>query len=137
MVDDNADEVMAEYLLKGGKMLAKSCKVCGYPMFEYKGETQCVICPLVTSEGNPPAPEPPELVQAPLPSLQEPAPSPTPVVARAVSEPQTHSKVYADLEETIIHLCERIRSEPRAGECLTLMKAVERGVEALATLDQR
>ncbi|NMC90015.1 MAG: hypothetical protein GYA64_10435, partial [Methanomicrobiales archaeon] len=46
MTVDNADEVMAEYLLKGGKMLAKSCKICGYPLFEYKGETQCVICPL-------------------------------------------------------------------------------------------
>ncbi len=44
MTADQADEVMAEYLLKGGKMLAKSCKVCGYPLFEYKGETQCVIC---------------------------------------------------------------------------------------------
>lgn len=139
MVDDNADEVMAEYLLKGGKMLAKSCKVCGYPMFEYKGETQCVICPLVASEGNQPAPEPPEpeLVQAPQVPPQEPAPSPTPVIAKAVSEPQTHSRVYAELEETIVHLCERIRSEPRAGECLTLMKAVERGIKALTTLDQR
>jgi len=29
MTADQADEVMAGYLLKGGKMLAKSCKVCG------------------------------------------------------------------------------------------------------------
>ena len=31
------DEIMAEYLLKGGKMLAKTCKECGSPLFEYKG----------------------------------------------------------------------------------------------------
>jgi len=36
MTVERADEVMAGYLLKGGKMLAKSCKVCGYPLFEYK-----------------------------------------------------------------------------------------------------
>jgi UPF0148 protein len=28
------DEIMAEYLLKGGKMLDKSCKTCGCPLFE-------------------------------------------------------------------------------------------------------
>ncbi|HWQ62924.1 MAG TPA: Sjogren's syndrome/scleroderma autoantigen 1 family protein [Methanospirillum sp.] len=35
---------MAEYLLKGGKMLAKTCQNCGSPLFEYKGETSCVVC---------------------------------------------------------------------------------------------
>ncbi|NTW92707.1 MAG: hypothetical protein HGA40_04620, partial [Methanoregulaceae archaeon] len=38
------DEIMAEYLLKGGKMLSKSCPSCGCPLFEYKGETFCVVC---------------------------------------------------------------------------------------------
>lgn len=38
------DEIMAEYLLKGGKMLAKTCQNCGSPLFEYKGETSCVVC---------------------------------------------------------------------------------------------
>ncbi|PKL60595.1 MAG: hypothetical protein CVV33_01890, partial [Methanomicrobiales archaeon HGW-Methanomicrobiales-4] len=38
------DEIMAEYLLKGGKMLAKTCPDCGSPLFEYKGETYCVVC---------------------------------------------------------------------------------------------
>jgi UPF0148 protein len=38
------DEIMAEYLLKGGKMLAKSCPDCSSPLFEYKGETFCVVC---------------------------------------------------------------------------------------------
>ncbi len=126
MTADQADEVMAEYLLKGGKMLAKSCKVCGYPLFEYKGATQCVICPLATSSGTLPEPEPPAPVRQPE---QSPAPA---TVAR---EPQ--GRVAEELERTIIHLCERIRSEQRAGECLTLMMAVERGARALARLDQR
>lgn len=38
------DEIMAEYLLKGGKMLAKTCPDCSSPLFEYKGETLCVVC---------------------------------------------------------------------------------------------
>ena len=38
------DEIMAEHLLKGGKMLEKSCKTCGCPLFEVKGKTLCVVC---------------------------------------------------------------------------------------------
>ena len=45
------DEIMAEYLLKGGKMLEKSCKTCGCPLFEVKGKTLCVVC----EENQPPA----------------------------------------------------------------------------------
>jgi uncharacterized Zn finger protein (UPF0148 family) len=32
------DEIMAEYLLKGGKMLSKTCPACGCPLFEVKGD---------------------------------------------------------------------------------------------------
>lgn len=123
MTADKADEVMAEYLLKGGKMLAKSCNVCGYPLFEYKGETQCVICPQEAPEESLPAPEPPVRAQGPA---QSPAP------AAAAPEPQ--GRVAVELEETIVRLCERIRSEQRAAECLTLMMAVERGTKALKRL---
>ena len=38
------DEIMAEYLLKGGKMLEKACPACGCPLFEYKKKTFCVVC---------------------------------------------------------------------------------------------
>ncbi|KDE55727.1 Sjogren's syndrome/scleroderma autoantigen 1 family protein [Methanoculleus sp. MH98A] len=125
MTADQADEVMAEYLLKGGKMLAKSCKVCGYPLFEYKGETQCVVCPLAASEEPLHEPEPP----APAPeSGRSPAPA-------AREEPQGEAAV--EIERTIVHLCERIRGEQRPDECLTLMKAVERGARALARLGHR
>ncbi|MCE5338755.1 MAG: hypothetical protein LLF90_08735 [Methanomicrobiaceae archaeon] len=59
----------------------------------------------------------------------------SPPPAATVSGPR--GRVSSELEQTIIHLCERIRGEQRAGECLTLMMAVERGAEALATLGQR
>ncbi len=35
---------MAEYLLNGGKMLAKTCPSCNSPLFEWKDETLCVVC---------------------------------------------------------------------------------------------
>ena len=129
MTVDNADEVMAEYLLKGGKMLAKSCKICGYPLFEYKGETQCVICPLGAPEEHPPGPEP----STPAPEAPRLLPAEPPAPAVVGSQ----DRVIIELEETVVALCERIRCEQRADECLTLMMAVERGVEALAILGHR
>ncbi|MDT8358294.1 MAG: autoantigen p27 domain-containing protein, partial [Methanomicrobiaceae archaeon] len=51
------DEIMADYLLKGGKMLARECPVCGAPLFEYKGETMCVVCKEKGSEGAEVLPE--------------------------------------------------------------------------------
>jgi len=124
MTVERADEVMAEYLLKGGKMLAKSCKVCGYPLFEYKGETQCVVCPLMESGEPHPASEP-----------TAPAPVQIPQIATKPGEPD--GLVAAEIERTIVRLCERVRGEQRAEDCLTLMKAVERGARALARLGQR
>ena len=126
MTVERADEVMAEYLLKGGRMLAKSCKVCGYPLFEYKGETQCVICPLLESEEPHPGSEP---SAPPAPAVQIP---PTAAAAR-----ERGSWVAAEIERTIVHLCERVRGEEKTEDCLTLMKAVERGARALARLGQR
>ena len=38
------DEIMAEYLLKGGKMLSATCPSCGCPLFEIDGQTLCVVC---------------------------------------------------------------------------------------------
>jgi len=124
MTADQADEVMAGYLLKGGKMLAKSCKVCGYPLFEYKGETQCVICPLAAQN-------------EPLPESEPPAPTQKPGRSPAPAAPEIQGEAAAEIERTIVHLCERIRGEQRPDECLTLMRAVERGARALARLGQR
>jgi len=53
------EDIMADYLLKGGKMLEKTCPGCGSPLFIVKGETVCVVCaentPVAT--GKPPASE--------------------------------------------------------------------------------
>ena len=44
MPEKNPDDIMAEHLLRGGKMLSRSCRACGSPLFEVKGETLCVVC---------------------------------------------------------------------------------------------
>lgn len=109
---------MAEYLLKGGKMLAKECKTCGSPMFEYKGETLCVVCAerAVQEERTP---------TAPVPAV--PAAPPTAPPARA-------GTAEAGIEAAVAALCERVEGETDERRCLTLMQAVLAGAEALKLL---
>ncbi|HJJ85866.1 MAG TPA: hypothetical protein O0X52_01915 [Methanocorpusculum sp.] len=40
----NPDDIMAEHLLTGGKMLSEACPKCGAPLFEIHGVKQCVVC---------------------------------------------------------------------------------------------
>ena len=106
---------MAEYLLKGGKMLAKECKTCGSPLFEYKGKTLCVVCAegAAQEERTPPAP-----VSA--------APPTVPISGTGSAE--------AGIEAAVAALCERVEGETDERRCLTLMQAVLAGAEALKLL---
>ncbi|MDG6255990.1 MAG: Sjogren's syndrome/scleroderma autoantigen 1 family protein [Methanomicrobiaceae archaeon] len=110
------DEIMADYLLKGGKMLSKACNACGSPLFEYKGETLCVVC---AEQGG-------EITEAPAaraPNEAPPAPElPTPAGSGV-------SALAEELDRTLVYLCERIRSEARAEDCLMLMECVAQGIE--------
>ncbi len=107
MAQKKSDEIMAEYLLKGAKMLSKACPTCGSPLFEVKGERQCVVCQTGTGQESaaPPA------SAAPLPSTLE-----------------------EDLLLTISALCKRVRDEEDPARCLVLMEALERGIGALVKL---
>jgi UPF0148 protein len=121
------DEIMAEYLLKGGKMLEKSCKICGCPLFEVKGKTLCVVC-------------------------AENAPGEKPGTAPAAQVHHEHRNecscgehneescegglVTDELAMTIVSLCERIQNEKDPDNVLALMNAVKSGAEALQILCQ-
>jgi len=121
------DEIMAEHLLKGGKMLEKSCKTCGCPLFEVKGKTLCVVC-AENAQGEKPGPAP------------------------AAREHQQHSDECScgehpeescecglltdELAMTIVSLCERIQNEKDPDNVLALMNAVKAGTEALKILCQ-
>lgn len=132
------DEIMAECLLKGGKMLEKTCKTCGCPLFDVKGKTLCVVC----AENETVAKE------AKAPS------------AAAAAEPHAHHHEHGagcgcgaehdadtcmcDDEEggmlaeeiamTIHSLCERVHNERDPENVLALMQAVKAGTEALEIL---
>jgi UPF0148 protein len=116
------DDVMAEYLLKGAKMLAKTCPACGSPMFTYKDRTFCVMCEMEDEKSS-------EKTRKSIRKQIEPPMGET----RTLSS--TSRLAYA-LETTLITLSERIASEPDPDRCLSLMNTVKKGIEALKILSQ-
>ena len=124
------DEIMAEYLLKGGKMLEKSCRKCGCPMFEVKGKTFCVVCAENERAAQP---------------AKKPADAPVQVLEQDTSCAcgQDHDgdtceggMLADELAMTILSLCERIHNEKDPNHILTLMNSVKVGTEALQILCQ-
>jgi UPF0148 protein len=116
------DDVMAEYLLKGAKMLAKTCPACGSPMFTYKDRTFCVMCEL----------EEEKAAEKTKKSIKKP-------VALSKVETQESASVTelaSALETTLVTLSERIACEPDPDRCLSLMNTVKKGIEALKLLSQ-
>ncbi len=119
------DEIMAEYLLKGGKMLEKSCKTCGCPLFEVKGKTLCVVCAENATE-------------------EKPGTSPAAQVHHEHSNECSCGEHHAEscegglltdeLAMTIVSLCERIQNEKDPDNVLALMNAVKAGTEAFQIL---
>jgi len=122
------DEIMADYLLKGGKMLEKSCKTCGCPLFEVKGKTLCVVCAEhenTEKSGTAPVSSPVH-THGPECSCSEHA-----------DESCDGGGFLADvLANTILALCERIQNEKDPDNVLVLMNAVKAGTESLKILCQ-
>lgn len=120
MAERKDDEIMAEYLLKGGKMLEKTCPVCGCPMFEYKKKTFCVVCAEKKQEAAVPKP-----TVAPAPSAN----------ALLISQPRRAipeaGMLATEIAGTVLVLCQRIKTENDPDRCLALMDAVKIGTEAL------
>ncbi|NYT05140.1 MAG: hypothetical protein GKC04_02020 [Methanomicrobiales archaeon] len=109
-----SDEIMAEYLLKGGKMLSATCPACGSPLFDVKGETLCVVC--LEQRGDAPGQQAGKEAAG-----AEPAPS---------APGQSAGGIAAALDATLLALCERAAREQRPEDCLTLMECIRKGVEA-------
>jgi UPF0148 protein len=116
------DDVMAEYLLKGAKMLAKTCPACGSPMFNYKDRTFCVMCELEEEKAA-------EKTNRPIKKPVEQSK----VENRVLS---STTELACALETTLITLSERIACEPDPDRCLSLMNTVKKGIEALRLLSQ-
>jgi UPF0148 protein len=133
MAAKKEDEIMAEYLLKGGKMLEKTCKVCGCPMFEYRKKTFCVVCAeRELEQGSMDAPQTGTKTRSPpkptgTGMVQESSGAPVPAGTAALAD---------ELATTVYKLCVRIRVEEDPDRCLTMMNAVKIGIEALQILRQ-
>jgi UPF0148 protein len=143
MVTRKEEEIMAEYLLKGGKMLEKSCKTCGCPLFEVRGKTICVVCAentLSAKAGKTAASAPP--AAAHHEHVHE--------HGEGCTCGQDHdedscgcdedsctcdeSGLTEELAFTIHSLCLRIQEEKDTNNVLTLMESVKVGTEALEIL---
>jgi UPF0148 protein len=124
MDEKSADDIMAEYLLKGGKMLSKACRACGSPLFEVKGETICVVCREKGKETGIGG-------QAPGTPAATATPGAKPQVVAAED-----TDLVRDLRETIAVLSRRAREEGDPERCMALMEAAKRGAETLALLQR-
>jgi UPF0148 protein len=124
MDEKSADDIMAEYLLKGGKMLSKACRACGSPLFEVKGETICVVCREKGKETG----------------IGGQAPGTPGATATPGAKPQVvaaeDADLVRDLRETIAVLSRRAREEGDPERCMALMEAAKRGAETLALLQR-
>jgi UPF0148 protein len=121
------DEIMAEHLLKGGKMLEKSCKTCGCPLFEVKGKTLCVVC-AENAHGEKPGS---------APDLREHQQHRNECTCSEHHGDSCEGGLLSDeLAMTIVSLCERIQNEKDPDNVLALMNAVKAGTEALHILCQ-
>ncbi len=116
----NPDEIMAEYLLKGGKMLAKTCPVCHSPLFEYKEKTFCVVC--AENETVPSSPQHAAPAQS---SGRTPPPHTT------MSAPYGLEDEFA---QTFRVLLAKAREEQDSTRLLNLMESIKKGAEAYSLL---
>jgi len=141
------DEIMAEYLLKGGKMLEKTCKTCGCPLFEFKGKTFCVVCAEREAAAKDAKEKGAKAKKAAAPAGNTGAAAAP--AAHVHSDAGTctcgedHGEdsctcndggLAEELAFTIHSLCERIQNEKDPEKVLALMNAVKAGTEALGIL---
>ena len=112
------DEIMADHLLHGARMLARACPDCGCPLFEVKGETSCVVCAArrTSAEAAPAGAASPEPVGVDIPASVSGAP--------ALAAP---GSLADELGLTLACLLQRARTEPDPERCRTFMECVRIG----------
>ena len=123
------DEIMAEYLLNGGKMLSESCKICGAPLFEVKGHKTCVVC----AENEPAAAE-----KTAEPAAESNIRVIVPEYAKAAAEaPAPQTDLANELDAIIYEFCRRTHTETDTAKCLTLMECIRTAAEAKMMLNRK
>jgi UPF0148 protein len=123
MEKKNPDDIMAECLLAGGKMLSRACRACGSPLFEVKGETLCVVCREAGKEAGKGTGR--KMPAAGPAAAGEPSP-----VGSGDVDPA------AELRMTVAELARRARGESDPERCMALLEAARKGALALALLQR-
>ncbi len=136
------DEIMAAYLLKGAKMLAKTCTVCHAPLFEYKGDRFCVVCTNPASvDGESISVSEAELSSKPDMDRYINTYSPTrdDTVEGYDPMPQTveASSLEDSISDAIVILCRRMVDDPDPARCAVYMKTIKDGARAIQILRNR
>lgn len=118
----NPEDIMAEYLLKGGKMLDKTCPSCGSPLFLVKGDTMCVVCNKAQVEAQTPVKE---AVIDPIQKQPESEPEDYAEIFYGVEESDISGDLRDEIEKTMIHLCRKARKESKPKDCLMIMECIK------------
>lgn len=119
---------MAEYLLKGGKMLAKTCPDCGSPLFEYKGNTFCVVCNEAETEE--------QTKDQGEKSSEKPYTTPQSVKVNTRGIPHTSLNLDEQFASTIKTLLIRIEEETDSRRLTKLTHAIKDVSQAYAMISQ-
>lgn len=128
----NPDDIMAEHLLTGGKMLSEACSKCGAPLFEIHGVKQCVVCAEEAKEAKAAAvQEVPAKVTAPAASADDVR---VIMPAYAKEERLAATPLGEEIDVLISEFIERARGEPDASRCLTYMECIRTAAEAKTML---
>ncbi|HMA04827.1 MAG TPA: Sjogren's syndrome/scleroderma autoantigen 1 family protein [Methanomicrobiales archaeon] len=127
------DDIMAECLLRGGKMLSKACRACGSPLFEVKGETLCVVCRETGKEAG----------KVKTPRAVSKGAAAGVAGGRVPGTTGTHAPAgetgadpVAELRQTVAELARKARVEKDPKKVAALLEAAKRGAEALALLQR-
>ena len=125
----NPDDIMAEHLLTGGKMLSEACPKCGAPLFEIKGVKQCVVCAEAAKE------EAAEKAQTPSPAAAPKADEVRVIMPAYAKEEMLPSTPLGDEIDALIRsFIQRAGNEPDASRCLTYMECIRTAAEAKTML---
>lgn len=128
------DEIMAEYLLSGAKMLAELCPKCGAPLFEVKGKRMCVVCSNACST---PQAEPAVIAADGSAKLPETLRVITPKYAKDQTPAVPVSgDIPARLDALILQFCARVEGEPDPMRCLSYMECIRTAAEARTMLNR-
>lgn len=117
------DEIMAQYLLNGAKMLSELCPKCGAPMFEVKGKKMCVVCK-DTEKSDTKVPAETDNIRVIVPKYAQEAQAPS------------NNKLTEELDSLIFEFCKRAKEETDPSQCRKLMECIRTAAEAKTILSR-